>query len=85
MRDHLKRLWTHGDRAFVLLVEIMTHQGARESRVQGEGKQGNGTLKGQGRGMRIYPNRVVAVNWRAGYLETRQSGSGKGRWKRADD
>jgi len=85
MRDRLKRLWAHGDRAFVLLVEVMIHQGARESRVQGEGKQGNDTLKGKGRVMRIYLNRVVVVNWRAGYLETRQSGSGKGRWKRAND
>ena len=35
--------------------------------------------------MRIYLNRVHVVNWRAGYLDSRQSGSGKGGWKRANE
>jgi hypothetical protein len=60
-------------------------QGAEESSAQGKGKQGIDRLKGKGREMRRYLNRVEVENWRAGYLETRQSGSGKGSWKRVYD
>ena|SRR6266568_5552296 len=86
MRDRLKASReAQGDRAFVVLVGVMTHQGVPESGMQGEGKQGSNRLKGKGREMRNVLNRVAVVNWRAGYLETRQSGSGKGSWKRAND
>ena len=35
--------------------------------------------------MRIYLNRVHVVNGEPEYLETCQSGSGKGGWKRANE
>lgn len=85
MRDRLHASSeAHGDRAFIVLVGVMTHQGVPESGIQGEGKQGNDMVKGKGREMRNDLNQVPVVNWRAGYLETRQSGSGKGRWKRVN-
>jgi hypothetical protein len=74
----------YGDRAFIVLGGVTPAQGAEENSVQREGKQGSNGTKGKGREMRNDLNRVVVANWRAGYLETRQSGSGKGSWKRAN-
>ena len=85
MRDRLNTLVVQGDRASVVLVEGMIHRGVRENRIQGEGKQGSGNVKAKEREMRIYLNRVHVVNWRAGYLESCQSGSGKGGWKNANE
>ena len=45
-RNHL-RMQTYGDRALIVLVRVMSHQGRREGRLQGEAAQGGIFFQGE--------------------------------------
>jgi hypothetical protein len=72
----------HGDGVAVVAAGVTTCQGAEESSVQDEGRQGNSSNLMRRREMRR-GQRGRSGNWRAGCLETSTSGSEEGGWKRA--
>src|SRR5258706_16436144 len=71
----------HGDGVAVVAAGVTTCQGAEESSVQDEGRQGNRSNLIWLREMRA-GQRERSGNWRAGCLKTSTSGSEEGGWKR---
>jgi hypothetical protein len=86
-----KHLWVHDDRAIVVVAGVTTCLRSAGKRHTGQRVAGETFLyfiELEGREMRkssLTLNARRCFLWRAGYLETRLSGLGKGSWKRADD
>ena len=79
-RDHL-RARAYGDRALVVLVSVTSHQGRRESRLQGEAAQVLASLRERARDVPILNQRDAGTG-EPDETETLLSGSGRGGEKR---